>query len=77
MYGHLFDSKLSEEKIDFESLIVEVNEENKNVVIPMLLKLAVLEEQKSKLHEVCQRVMFDITAIESGVCPETTSQTKN
>jgi hypothetical protein len=77
MYGHLFNKELSEQEISFDSLFVVVNDKNKHVVIPMLMKLAQQDEQKTKLRELCERIMFDITAIESGVHPDPYSKTNH
>ncbi len=76
-YGYLFDSGLSEQEIEFDKLIIDINESNKDIVIPMLLKLAVHHEQKAKLKEACDRMMFDIVSLEAGVSPDPEIQSIN
>lgn len=76
-YGHLFDSRLSDEDIGFDSLFVDVNDENIHLAIPILLKIAGNEVLKAKLKEYCERMMFDITAIEAGVHPDPQTSTRN
>lgn len=71
MFGHLFDKEVGCKEIEFDKLIVDVNEANKHFVIPMLLKLAERAEQEQKIREICERVDFDITCLEHGVIPET------
>lgn len=39
MYGHQFDSGLFQVAIDFDRAVVEVTEDNKHLVSPMLFKL--------------------------------------
>ncbi|USD59076.1 hypothetical protein J4N45_11090 [Vibrio sp. SCSIO 43140] len=70
-YGHLFDNEVGSIAVDFDTLILDVNEDNKHVVIPLLFKLAVQAEQVSKVREICERINFDIACLEREVSPKT------
>ncbi len=70
MYGHLFDKNIGETELEFDKLVIDLTEENKHLVIPMLFKLIQEEEQKNKLQDICDRMNFDFTSLELGVNPE-------
>ncbi|EGQ9743432.1 hypothetical protein FWP33_13040 [Vibrio parahaemolyticus] len=71
MYSNLFDNEVGLQEVDLDTLILDVNEENKNVVIPLLFKLAERTEQEYKLREISERINFDLTCLERGVTPNT------
>jgi hypothetical protein len=77
MYGHIFDSQLSEQEIEFESIVADLTPENMQFVIPMLLQLAVESHQRQRVREICNRMLFDIVALENGVHPDPLQKTIN
>lgn len=69
-YAKYFNSDLSEQEVSFDTLVIDVSEENKHLVLPLLVQLTHTAEQKALLTEICERMKFDIAALEAGVSPQ-------
>lgn len=69
IYGHLFNSGVAEQDLEFDKLIIDVTDEKKHLVIPMLVQMATKEDQRSRLRQVAEEMKFDIACLESGVNP--------